>query len=107
MALARPRDPERVLVAPLPFAGDLRQDPLCSSCSFKPSFKLFFFSCAPGQMNPLMVPLYSLSSLQWQRRGWDSLTVSLAQRSLCGLSIFCCAEAVRSALHSSSGGIAV
>lgn len=88
--------------APLPFGNMLGLDRLYSSCFVYHRF----FPHVPGQTNMLTVPHYYPSSLQFTASG-ESVPLVTVSCSLYGLSFFCCAEAVKSALSFSLGGIAL
>lgn len=87
--------------APLPFGNMLGLDPLYSSCFVNHRF----FPHVPGQTSMLTVPHYYPSSLQFTASGGSVPLVTVSCCSLYGLSFFCCAEAVKSALIFSLGGI--
>ena len=103
MVPASPGQLERVPAAPQLSGRLVELVPLYSSRSCKPC--LFF--CASGQTNLFMVPQYNSSPLRplhctalagGGRRRFPLIPSLHYFAILCGLSTFCCAEAVQSAL---------
>jgi len=103
MALTSSSNLERVPAAPLPFGRVLGLDLLYSSCSLKPRL---FFSVPQGREICSSVPQFLPTTVHSSKGGGSlhyHVSLSFAVCSLCGLFMFCCVEAVQSALSSSEG----